>query len=96
MKRPTPELSVQVERWPLKSEFIISRGAKTEAAVVLATIRDGAVTGRGECVPYTRYGETVPGVLAAIAAFTPRIKAGLDRTELQKALLPKRDIDLIS
>jgi L-Ala-D/L-Glu epimerase len=86
MKRPTPELSVQVERWPLKSQFIISRGAKTEAAVVVATIRDGAVTGRGECVPYTRYGETVPGVLAAIAAFTPRVKAGLDRTELQKAL----------
>ena len=88
MKRPTPELSVQVERWPLKGRFTISRGAKIEAAVVVATIRDGAAVGRGECVPYARYGETVRGVLAAIAAFTPRVKAGLDRAELQKALAP--------
>jgi L-alanine-DL-glutamate epimerase-like enolase superfamily enzyme len=88
MKRPTPELSVQVERWPLRDRFTISRGAKTEAAVVVATIRDGAAVGRGECVPYARYGETVRGVLAAVAAFTPRVKAGLDRAELQKALPP--------
>jgi L-Ala-D/L-Glu epimerase len=88
MKRPTPELSVQVERWPLKGRFTISRGAKTEAAVVVATIRDGAVAGRGECVPYARYGETVRGVLATIASFTPHVKSGLDRAELQKALPP--------
>jgi L-alanine-DL-glutamate epimerase-like enolase superfamily enzyme len=88
MKRPTPELSAKVERWPIKDRFAISRGAKTEAEVVVAAIRDGAVTGRGECVPYARYGETVRGVLAAIVALTPQVKAGLDRAELQKALPP--------
>ncbi|MEX0590124.1 MAG: N-acetyl-D-Glu racemase DgcA [Xanthobacteraceae bacterium] len=79
-------LSVRVERWPIADTFTISRGAKTEAAVVVAEIDDGQVTGRGECVPYARYGETVPGVLATIASLTPRVKAGLDRAELQKAL----------
>jgi L-alanine-DL-glutamate epimerase-like enolase superfamily enzyme len=83
-----PLLSVRIERWPIAGTFAISRGAKTEAAVVVAEINDGRVTGRGECVPYARYGETVPGVLATIASFTPRVAAGLDRAELQKALPP--------
>ncbi len=58
--------AVTVERWPLKSPFIIARGAKTEAEVVVVSLSDGAVTGRGECVPYARYGDTVAGVVAAI------------------------------
>ena len=88
MKRPAAELSIKVERWPIAGRFAISRGAKTEAAMVVATITDGQFTGRGECVPYARYGETVPGVLATIASLTPRIKAGLTRSELQQALPP--------
>lgn len=88
MKRPTAELSVKVERWPIAGRFTISRGAKTEAAVVVATINEGKATGRGECVPYARYGETVPGVLATIASLTPRIREGLIRSDLQKALPP--------
>ena len=88
MKRPAAELSIKVERWPIAGRFAISRGAKREAAVVVATMTDGKFTGRGECVPYARYGETVPGVFATIASLTPRIKAGLDRAELQQALPP--------
>ena len=88
MKRPTAELSVKVERWPIAGRFTISRGAKTEAAVVVATINEERATGRGECVPYARYGETVPGVLATIASLTPRIREGLSRSDLQKALPP--------
>jgi L-alanine-DL-glutamate epimerase-like enolase superfamily enzyme len=79
-------LSVRIERWPIAGTFAISRGAKTEAKVIVAEISDNRAIGRGECVPYARYGETVPGVLALIASLTPRLKAGLDRTELQKAL----------
>ncbi len=62
------ELSVHIERWPLASAFTISRGSKTEAVVVVAELRDGAHRGRGECVPYARYGETPDGVVAAIEA----------------------------
>jgi L-alanine-DL-glutamate epimerase-like enolase superfamily enzyme len=88
MKKPPLELSVKVERWPIAGRFTISRGAKTEAAVVVATIREGKFSGRGECVPYPRYGETVRGVLATISALTPRLKEGIQRSELQKLMPP--------
>jgi L-alanine-DL-glutamate epimerase-like enolase superfamily enzyme len=86
MKAPKLELMVRIERWPIAGTFAISRGSKTEATVVVAEVSDGRVTGRGECVPYARYGETARGVLATISAITPRLRAGLDRIELQKAL----------
>ena len=81
-------LSVAVERWPIAGSFAISRGAKTEAVVVVAELGDGKARGRGECVPYPRYGETVEGVAAAIEALRPRLDAGLDRAGLQMALPP--------
>jgi L-alanine-DL-glutamate epimerase-like enolase superfamily enzyme len=61
-------LSVAVERFPIAGAFTISRGSRTEAVVVMATISDGTHAGRGECVPYARYGETVEGVVASIEA----------------------------
>ncbi len=79
-------LSVAVERFPIAGVFAISRGAKTEAVVVTATISDGAHVGRGECVPYARYGESVESVSAAIESVRERIEAGCDRAELQAAL----------
>ena len=79
--------SIAVERFPIAGTFTISRGAKTEAVVVTATISDGAATGRGECVPYARYGESVESVVAAIESVRAKIEAGCDRAALQ-ALLP--------
>jgi L-Ala-D/L-Glu epimerase len=81
------DLKVGAERWPIRGRFTISRGAKHEAVVVVATIRDGAFSGRGECVPYARYGESVDGVARAIEACAPAMARGLDRAGLQ-ALLP--------
>jgi L-alanine-DL-glutamate epimerase-like enolase superfamily enzyme len=75
-----------VERWPIVGSFAISRGAKTEAAVVVAELSDGNVRGRGECVPYARYGETIEGVTAALEAMRPQIHQGLDRAGLQHAM----------
>jgi L-alanine-DL-glutamate epimerase-like enolase superfamily enzyme len=65
-----PHLQVRaaVEIWPLADAFVIARGAKTEAHVVVATVSDGGYSGRGECVPYARYDESVDGVAAAIGA----------------------------
>jgi L-Ala-D/L-Glu epimerase len=82
----TAKLSARCERWPIRGVFAISRGAKIEANVVVAEISDGAATGRGECVPYARYGETVESVLAAIEALKDALAAGLDRRALQAAL----------
>ena len=78
--------SVQIERWPLAGAFTISRGSKTEAVVVTVELRDGTHRGRGECVPYARYGETPDGVVAAIEAMRPALRRGLDRAALQAAM----------
>jgi L-alanine-DL-glutamate epimerase-like enolase superfamily enzyme len=73
-------LSVHVERWLLASTFTISRGAKTEAVTVSAElVDDGGHRGRGECVPYARYGETVEAVAASIEAMREPVRRGLDR-----------------
>ena len=80
------ELSVQIERWPLASAFTISRGSKTEAVVVTAALAAGGHRGRGECVPYARYGETPDGVVAAIEAMRPALQNGLTRAALQKVM----------
>ena len=63
---PAFDVEARSEIWPLKEAFTISRGSKTAAHVVVAMVRDGAFEGRGEAVPYARYGETVAGVLEQI------------------------------
>ncbi len=85
---PVPTLSARIERWPIAGEFRISRGAKTEAVVVVAELREGPMVARGECTPYGRYGETPEGVLAALLAMAPAIANGLTRKTLQAALPP--------
>jgi L-alanine-DL-glutamate epimerase-like enolase superfamily enzyme len=80
------DLLVSIERWPLAGAFTISRGSKTEAVVVVVELRDGSHRGRGEAVPYARYGETPDGVVAAIEAMRPALQTGLDRIALQRAM----------
>jgi L-alanine-DL-glutamate epimerase-like enolase superfamily enzyme len=81
-----PSLAVRVERWPIAGAFTISRGAKTEAVVVVAELSDAIHRGRGECVPYARYGETVEGVAAAIEAMAADVARGLTRESLQATM----------
>ncbi len=79
-------LETAAETWPIAGRFAIARGARTEAVVAVAVIREGADVGRGESVPYARYGETVAGTLAAIAAMAEAIGGGLDREGLRAAM----------
>ncbi len=79
-------LAIRIERWPIAGAFAISRGAKSEAVVVVAELSDGRHIGRGECVPYARYDETPEGVVAAIEGLRDKIAAGLDRVGLQREL----------
>ncbi|WP_027172042.1 N-acetyl-D-Glu racemase DgcA [Methylobacterium sp. 10] len=80
----TRRLTVAVERFPIAGAFTIARGSRTEAVVVLATIEDDADgrLGRGECVPYPRYGESPESVCALILAQADAIAAGATRTDL--------------
>lgn len=71
-------VDVAIESWPLTEPFVISRGAKTEARVVVATIRRNGATGRGECVPYARYGESPEDTARQILAIgVPETRAEL-------------------
>jgi L-alanine-DL-glutamate epimerase-like enolase superfamily enzyme len=79
-------LTVAVERFPIAGTFTISRGSKTEAVVVVATLRSGIHTGRGECVPYARYGETVETVLAEIEHHRALVEQGITRQDLRAAM----------
>jgi len=89
MSRPALALSARVERWPIAGSFVISRGVKSEAVVVVAELSRGDHCGRGECVPYARYGETVADVAEAIRAMATQLARGLDRTGLQSAMPPR-------
>jgi L-alanine-DL-glutamate epimerase-like enolase superfamily enzyme len=83
-----PNLSVSIERWPIAGAFTISRGAKTEAIVVVVQLDEAGFSGRGECVPYARYNESVDSVVAAIEAMREPLFRSLDRATLQEAMPP--------
>ena len=82
------QLDIRIERFPIAGTFVISRGSKTEAVVVVATLTSGNIRGRGEGVPYARYGENVDSVLAQIESVHHAIEAGEDHRGLQKRLPP--------
>jgi L-alanine-DL-glutamate epimerase-like enolase superfamily enzyme len=82
----SPKLAARIEHWPIAGRFTISRGAKTEAVTVVAEISQGGHTGRGECVPYPRYGETAEASLTAILAMQEAVGRGLDSNALQTTM----------
>lgn len=66
-------ITATTDSFALGRIFTIARGSKTHAQVVTVHITRGGVTGRGECVPYARYGESVQGVIDQIAAVDPDV-----------------------
>jgi L-alanine-DL-glutamate epimerase-like enolase superfamily enzyme len=81
-----PMLAARIKRFPIAGSFTISRGAKTEAVVVVAELDDGTHRGRGECVPYPRYNETPEAALKALLGLGDALAGGLDRQALQATL----------
>jgi len=76
------------ERFALSRPFRISRGVKTAADVVTVTVRNGEAEGRGEGVPYPRYGESVETVLAQVHAVVDAIADGAGRADLLTLMQP--------
>jgi L-Ala-D/L-Glu epimerase len=83
------KLAVAHESWPIAGNFTISRGSKTTAEVVVVTLTDGTSTGRGECVPYPRYHETVEGIIASLEAARRKIEAGFTHAEIPDFMAPR-------
>ena len=79
-------LTVTGETFPLATPFRISRGVKTAADVVTVRIAQGEIEGRGESVPYLRYGESVADSIAEIEAVRTAIEGGVNRRGLLEIL----------
>lgn len=89
----TRTLRIYEDTFPIAGSFTISRGSRTEIHVMVAEIVDGAHKGRGECVPYAHYGESMASVRQQIEAMGPLIAQGGEggsacRAELNQALAP--------
>ncbi|MEI7220901.1 N-acetyl-D-Glu racemase DgcA [Pectobacterium carotovorum] len=80
------EMRYFTESWPIKGAFTISRGSKRQADVVVVALQSGNVAGYGECVPYSRYGESLDSVMEQIASLHSDFCNGLDRETLQTIL----------
>jgi len=81
-------LSIERQSWPIEGGFTISRGTKSAADVILVTLGQEDVVGRGECVPYARYGESLDSVTAQIEGFRAALEGGMDRQALQMVMAP--------
>ena len=79
-------LQAQHDRFPLTHPFRIARGTKIAADVVTVSIGEGDAVGRGEAVPYPRYGESIDSALAAIEEVRLLIERGAGRRELSGVL----------
>ena len=81
-------LSILEETWPIAGVFTISRGSRTEAHTLSVNLEAKGRTGRGECVPYARYGESMDSVREQIEAVRTDIEAGVSREGLRDLLPP--------
>lgn len=81
-------VKVYEETWPLHTPFVISRGARNEARVVVVELEEDGIKAAGECTPYPRYGESESSVMAQIMTIVPQLENRLTREELQTLLPP--------
>ncbi|MDP5277555.1 dipeptide epimerase [Sphingomonas sp. DG1-23] len=81
-------LRAQHDSFALSQPFRISRGVKTQAEVVTVELERGGAVGRGEGVPYARYGESVASALAQIEEVRAAVEGGADRAQLPGLLPP--------
>lgn len=82
------EIKISVETYPLKEAFTISRGRKQSAEVVVVEVHQNGLVGRGEAVPYARYGESLETVTASIEQIQAALEKNMTRAQLQTAILP--------
>ena len=80
------KLTCRDETFPIAGRFTIARGSKTEARVLYVELEDNGHVGRGESVPYARYGESLETSLAELEAQRELIETGLTLDGVQDIL----------
>jgi L-alanine-DL-glutamate epimerase-like enolase superfamily enzyme len=81
------KLHIAIEKWPLKTPFRITGYTMTESEVVVVTLAQDGLTGRGEAAGVYYFQEDVPAVVKRIESVRAAIEAGIERVALQ-GLLP--------
>ena len=84
----TRKLTIKSESFKIAGTFTISRGSKTEAEVVVVELEEDGKTGRGECVPYGRYKESLGSVTEQIEGLRNAIEGGVGRARLRNLMGP--------
>lgn len=81
------KMTISTQSWPINGAFTISRGSKTHADVVVVTLEKQGYIGRGECVPYARYGESIEQVISDLENIANQL-SHVDSSQDIQALLP--------
>lgn len=81
-------LTVRREVFPIRGVFRIARGSRTEIEPIVVEIHANGHCGRGECIPYARYGETLARTLDTLAALRSALERGAGRGDLPTYLPP--------
>lgn len=81
------KVKLLAQSWPINGTFTISRGSRTDVKVIVVELHHGEFVGRGECVPYARYGESITSVMQQLSSLVSKIERGLTREQMQ-SLLP--------
>ena len=69
------QIKVEQQSFRLAETFTIARGSRDVAEVLTVEVNWQGVMGRGECVPYARYGETMESVAAQVMSLAPMLEA---------------------
>lgn len=72
--------------YPIQGSFTISRGSRTEANTVIVELEQNGVVGRGECVPYARYDESIESVSKQIEAIKSSMVDDMTNEDLAKLM----------
>jgi L-alanine-DL-glutamate epimerase-like enolase superfamily enzyme len=80
-------LQIDIERWPLRDPFRITGYTFTESEIIVVTLTEGDVRGRGEAAGVYYLGETPQSMARQLEAVRPRLEGGVTREALQ-SLLP--------
>ncbi|OEF28167.1 N-acetyl-D-Glu racemase DgcA [Vibrio rumoiensis] len=80
------QMTVTTTSWPINGSFTISRGSKTHADVVMVELSHNGNIGRGECVPYARYGESIEQVLRDLKQLQSQLNANTTHQDITQLL----------
>lgn len=80
-------LHIDTERWPLKAPFRITGYTFTESDVIVVTVTEDGISGRGEAAGVHYRGESPRSMARQLEAIRPILERGVSR-EMLRSLLP--------